>query len=1087
MDEVQTGRSVDIELGGQEVITIDLDNLDPNPVDVLDLLKEGQCKIWIWTKLAAEYWRRGYLDAAEKIAQAAIESFHATGSSNSLPPIYALLANVQLSHARKAPTLILEDAQHDIVENETPKKHLYGEASKFSNIAQKMVEHSGEVMDGTLPFLTRGIQQLAQKNWDDALRSFEGVLTGSPTNIVALLGKARVLYAQRRHKDALRVYQDVLRYKPDCKPDPRIGIGLCLWALDFKAKAKAAWQRSLEVNPGEWAAQLLLGLESINASKAEGISEEAKSQAFIAGTKMVEKAFQANQKNASSANALCELFIRKGNYPRAMKLAERTIQFADTRSMLIEGYLRAGRVAHAQGNVAQARQFYSNIMEMLSQGEKATKHVVASIGMAQLQMHYDETPAAIHTLDTLLQQPNAQRSVEATVMLASLRACPREGVIAYDLAQEQARARDLFDRALKGIEIDGARSGPSKASRNITEDLEMHLEIARLWQGENIERVGKAYEEAMRISEASGDIDPRLINNISALKHLDGRFSEARALYETALMKTATLQSTDTESMSTSMLYNLARVYEDEGETTLAKSAYDKLLSRHPEYIDAKIRLAHMLLQLNRITEAHDLLKQALTSQPTNHNLRAFYSYFLMETIRVNDHRPLKDFVHATAQMEKHDVYALCLVGWVHYFQAREHRDVTQKGIDERKKLFMRGIEFYEKALSVDPSCAYAAQGLAIVLADDALGTLHGAMGAPTADENQRRISTIREALDIFTKVRESINDGSVYVNMGHCYYARDEFDRAIESYETASIRFYNGKNVPVLVCLCRSWYSKAIKDQSLAAMNTALRYAQSALHIQPADKVALYNIAMIQQKAAEMMFSIPSQKRTLKDLQRVIDQAANANKLFASLAGDKSPVLPYNRDIAVQRRKYGDSMLRKADEHLSTQRQYETEQQTRLETARQKRSEEKAKQEAEERRRMEELRQEAEKLAEERRIAREQAMEWTREAKIESDEEKERRQKKTKRAKVEPTSGDDAAPEPKKKRRGKLKRASSEQVEEEQAAFSDEEDVEKPAKKRSAKKRVVRDEDDEEPSGPARKKQFKSKEVLSDTDEEMP
>ena len=67
------GRSVDIELGGQEVITIDLDNLDPNPEDVLDLLKEGQCKVWVWTKLAGEYWRRGYLGAAEKIAQQAID------------------------------------------------------------------------------------------------------------------------------------------------------------------------------------------------------------------------------------------------------------------------------------------------------------------------------------------------------------------------------------------------------------------------------------------------------------------------------------------------------------------------------------------------------------------------------------------------------------------------------------------------------------------------------------------------------------------------------------------------------------------------------------------------------------------------------------------------------------------------------------------------------------------------------------------------------------------------------------------------------------------------------------------------------
>ncbi len=99
---------------------------------------------------------------------------------------------------------------------------------------------------------------------DDALRSFDGVLAVKPTNLVALLGKvvymynvacfvptksnkARILYARRNFKEALRLFQDVLRYNPNCQPDPRIGIGLCFWAMDNKAKARAAWYRSLEV------------------------------------------------------------------------------------------------------------------------------------------------------------------------------------------------------------------------------------------------------------------------------------------------------------------------------------------------------------------------------------------------------------------------------------------------------------------------------------------------------------------------------------------------------------------------------------------------------------------------------------------------------------------------------------------------------------------------------------------------------------------------------------------------------------------------------------------------------------------------
>jgi RNA polymerase-associated protein CTR9 len=64
-------------------------------------------------------------------------------------------------------------------------------------------------------------------------------------------------------------------------------------------------------------------------------------------------------------------------------------------------------------------------------------------------------------------------------------------------------------------------------------------------------------------------------------------------------------------------------------------------------------------------------------------------------------------------------------------------------------------------------------------------------------------------------------------------------------------------------------------------------------------------------------------------------------------LAADKSEVVPYNRDIADHRRKYGDGMLRKAEEHLANQRQCEAGTLARFETARKQRQEEKERQEA--------------------------------------------------------------------------------------------------------------------------------------------
>lgn len=119
------------------------------------------------------------------------------------------------------------------------------------------------------------------------------------------------------------------------------------------------------------------------------------------------------------------------------------------------------------------------------------------------------------------------------------------------------------------------------------------------------------------------------------------------------------------------------------------------------------------------------------------------------------------------------------------------------------------------------------------------------------------------------------------------------------------------------------------------------------ALHIQPVDKAVVYNIAMIQQKSAELLFSLTPAKRTLADLERGIARAVHAQKMFGSLAADPANAVPYDRDLAEERKKYADSMLRRAEEHLSAQRQYEAEQAARLEGARQKRAAERERVEA--------------------------------------------------------------------------------------------------------------------------------------------
>jgi RNA polymerase-associated protein CTR9 len=82
----------------------------------------------------------------------------------------------------------------------------------------------------------------AMKSFDDALRASGG------RNLMAMMGKARVFYSTGKYGEAYNTFQQVLqRAANTVDPDPRIGIGCCLWQLGHLEDAKDAWTRALDV------------------------------------------------------------------------------------------------------------------------------------------------------------------------------------------------------------------------------------------------------------------------------------------------------------------------------------------------------------------------------------------------------------------------------------------------------------------------------------------------------------------------------------------------------------------------------------------------------------------------------------------------------------------------------------------------------------------------------------------------------------------------------------------------------------------------------------------------------------------------
>lgn len=105
------------------------------------------------------------------------------------------------------------------------------------------------------------------------------------------------------------------------------------------------------------------------------------------------------------------------------------------------------------------------------------------------------------------------------MVLASLRGNPRPGISTADAAIERQKARDLYEQVLKAVEgATGDEQAQRKAQANFGDDVDMFIEIARLWQDDNQDRLRSALNAAVRASEASGNSNPSLLNNLAVVK-----------------------------------------------------------------------------------------------------------------------------------------------------------------------------------------------------------------------------------------------------------------------------------------------------------------------------------------------------------------------------------------------------------------------------------------------------------------------------------------------------------------------------------------------------------------------------------------
>lgn len=144
-------------------------------------------------------------------------------------PLLTLIATFHMRLARKSAT------------PEERDRHL-DEATQFINQADRIHNQYEPT------FVVKGNLYLLRRRIEDATRSFNMVLERTKGCIPALLGKAKIQYAQRKYKDALKTYQTALRYSggKSSGVEIRLGIAQCFAQLKMYTEAKAALKRCLE-------------------------------------------------------------------------------------------------------------------------------------------------------------------------------------------------------------------------------------------------------------------------------------------------------------------------------------------------------------------------------------------------------------------------------------------------------------------------------------------------------------------------------------------------------------------------------------------------------------------------------------------------------------------------------------------------------------------------------------------------------------------------------------------------------------------------------------------------------------------------
>ena len=527
----------------------------------------------------------------------------------------------------------------------------------------------------------------------------------------------------------------------------------------------------------------MLGLCYINESSNYATTDPAFGPIYKkAMTQYTQKAFKLDKELPLTCATFGSYFLLRKAWPTVENLAHKAIELTDVNAVASDGWYLLARKEHYQDlpDLSKTNEFYGKADAARGGGDKG--YLPARFGMAQIQVLLPDIDGAKFRLEKIIQQ---SKSVEAMMLLGALHA--------EDVFKNQASGskEDKSAEAKKAVALlEAVRIAWKDSQKKLTPDSSVLVYLARLYEVDQPEKSLQCLQEVEQISindlpdkDMPDDVDveayavrlreqlsPQLLNNIGCFLYQAEKHDLSKNFFQTALNACVKAgekdDNIDTDALVTTISFNLARIYEAGGLLDEAKQIYEGLLARHNDYTDARTRLAYIALRQSPTDEGPKAMAALYEADSTNLEVRALFGWYLSKskkrTANIAEDQEQRHYKHTLLHYDKHDRYSLTGMGNLYLTTAREMRRDTDLDKDKRRKMYEKAVEFYDKALQLDPRNAYAAQGIGIALVED-----------------RKDLVT---AVQVFSRVRDTVRDANVFINLGHVFAELKQYSRSIES-----------------------------------------------------------------------------------------------------------------------------------------------------------------------------------------------------------------------------------------------------------------------------------------------------------------